>query len=339
MTNIIQQKVSIRYCCRSKPGTVWASLDYSGQELAVAAALSSCRSMLEVFLAKKETPYLLNDQGELILRDGKPIENPRTDLHLMAASYMFPQMKDMSPEEVRIFGNEKPPGGKSPRQIGKILNFALIYGMAAPTLAEKLGIKESQAQRFIDLYFAGYPELRAWLTNASNHGGACGYVVNPQGLLMFVAESNAKGVENEESTRRKAANALVQSTSAQMCKLALIDIDEKFMELDAEYPGQIPAQIGPPVHDEINLYVPGDWQITERVEKGMRIQEGIHVDEMIPTGPQEERARRYVLVARKAMQDAMCELLDSGIRAAFPERPDISFPSGVDVKVNRYWEH
>lgn len=184
---------------------LWGSLDFSGQELVGAACLSNDRVMLDILSKKKTEPYILGP-------DGQYYDNPAADLHYQAAEVLFPFLLNVE-EHLKIStANDKNKGrnGKSPRLISKIFNFQLIYGASAASLSTELDSTVEEAEVFLEAYFSKFKSLGIWLKNMAEIGKAQHWVRLPTGRVLFIGESNAKGLNDANAMARKGPNAIIQ---------------------------------------------------------------------------------------------------------------------------------
>lgn len=323
LEGVFPMEASVRHTLSPEEGLLWLSIDYKSQEPYTAGSLSKCQAILDAALAEKYNPYLE-------AADGTKYKNPLGDLHLRAAMSMHPELREAPPEKVAELGNEKLPNGGTRRKNGKILNLGLTYGMQAKNAAVKIGCPENKAQRLIDQYFAEFWELKNFLDTMATWGQECKFIVNAMGRPLFTSETNAKGYADRGSAGRKAANGSIQSICAEMTRLALVIVDELFQELNQKYPELPNGEIGPPVHDELNFYIPGKIQV-EALPKGTS---GKYVFNASKLNPEDERDRvtlEYIQAAQFAMEEAERQILSplSGL----------DFPSKAEVEIHRYWKH
>lgn len=151
--------------------------DYKAQELRIVAAVSGCTKMLDAF-------------------------NQGVDVHSSTYSMMF----KVSVESVT----------KEQRDIGKVLNFATIYGQTPQGLAKKMHVSVVEAERLQNLYFSTYPEIRRWLNKTIAESKRTGYSVTPWGRSRRIRYSYdvAKG-------ERQSTNTPIQGAGADVIKRAL----------------------------------------------------------------------------------------------------------------------
>lgn len=323
LEGVFPMEASVRHTLSPEEGLLWLSIDYKSQEPYTAGSLSRCQAILEAALAEKHAPFLET-------KEGLKYKNPLGDLHLRAAMSMHPELKEAAPEEVANLANEKLPNGSTRRKNGKILNLGLTYGMQAKNAAVKIGCSETKAQQLIDQYFAEFWELKAFLDTMANWGQECKFIVNAMGRPLFTAETNAKGYADRGSAGRKAANGSIQSICAEMTRLALVLADQLFEELNQKYPHLPDGQIGPPVHDELNFYIPGkldiEPQFNPKKETFTFLASKLDVD-----NEQDKVTLEYIHAAQFAMEEAE--------RLILSPLSGLDFPSKAEVEVHRYWKH
>jgi DNA polymerase-1 len=124
---------------------------------------------------------------------------------------------------VKIFGTDS---GRDPHQLrstAKMVNYALLYGKTAFTLAKDIGVTPQEAQLFIDAYFAGFPKVRAFIDSTLDEARKTGVVKTLFGRRRLVPELNSRNVQIRQAAEREAVNMPIQGTAADILKLAMID--------------------------------------------------------------------------------------------------------------------
>jgi len=182
--------------------------DYSGCELRIIAELSQDPVFLKTF------------------REGG-------DLHAIVASAMFnkPVNKDENPEL---------------RKQAKAINFGLAYGMGVQGLALRVGCSEKEAEKLLNQYFKTYPKIKKFLDNSAKKALKEGYSETIGGRKRYYdAPQAANNPRERAAIERKAKNAPIQGTNADMTKLALVYIREEFKNRNLD------ALLVNTVHDEI----------------------------------------------------------------------------------------
>ena len=131
------------------------------------------------------------------------------------------------------------------RRSAKAINFGLIYGMSAFGLAQQLGIDNSRAKSYIDLYFARYPGVKDYMDNIKVLAHEQGYVETLLGRRLYLPEIKSKNAARRQYAERTAINAPMQGTAADIIKLAMISTDQWL------YKEKPDAKMIMQVHDEL----------------------------------------------------------------------------------------
>jgi DNA polymerase-1 len=192
------------------PGKVFLSVDFSSQELLLAAALSKDPVMVRSF----------KEPLTITLPDGTVYDNPHADLHTMSTvGAVAPDLFKFQPESEWVRIAKK--SGK--RQYGKVLNFSILYLATAITIAQRNHVKVEEAELWVKGHENTYAGYHAWANEFGNWAVARGYAVSPvTNLWRYTDEENAKG--SGESPLRSAVNHSIQSICAQICKESLIQV-------------------------------------------------------------------------------------------------------------------
>ena len=175
----------IRRAFVAERGDVLISADYSQIELRVLAHLAGEQTLVDAFR-----------QGE--------------DIHDRTAAKVFGQASGLSPHELR--------------RRAKIINYALLYGKQAFTLAKDIGVSRQEAQAFIDAYFAGFPAVRGFLDRLLEEARATGVVKTMFGRRRLVPDLNSRNGQIRGRAEREATNLPIQGTAADILKRAMIDV-------------------------------------------------------------------------------------------------------------------
>ena len=128
---------------------------------------------------------------------------------------------------VKIFGAHS---GRDPhglRSIAKMVNYALLYGKTAFTLAKDIGVTPQVAQEFIDAYFAGFPRVRAFIDRTLEEGRATGIVKTMYGRKRLMPELLSRDFQRRSAAEREAVNLPIQGSAADILKRAMIDVHER----------------------------------------------------------------------------------------------------------------
>lgn len=134
------------------------------------------------------------------------------------------------------------------RNVGKTVNFATIYGQGPTALGQQLGIRRAEAKRYIERYFEKYAGVRAWLDETIARAHEVGYVETYLGRRRIVRELSSNNFSDRAYGERIAANTPIQGTAADLCKLAMLAIDQHLKGREARMLLQI--------HDELLFEAP-----------------------------------------------------------------------------------
>jgi DNA polymerase-1 len=203
----------IRQAFIPEDGYKMVSADYSQIELRIMAHLSKDEGLLKAFASG-------------------------ADIHSATAAEVFGVPPDGVTDEMR--------------RNAKAINFGLIYGMSAFGLAQQLKIERGAAQQYIDLYFARYPGVKAFMDSTRAQAHEQGYVETVFGRRLYLPEINASNQARRQYAERTAINAPMQGTAADLIKLATLAVDRWIRESD------LPVKMIMQVHDELVFEVRTD---------------------------------------------------------------------------------
>ncbi|NMB17488.1 MAG: DNA polymerase I [Firmicutes bacterium] len=158
------------------------------------------------------------------------------DIHARAAAEVFGVPMDQVDSELR--------------DRAKAINFGIIYGISSFGLAKGTGLSRTEAQDYIDRYFARYPGVKTYIDETIKEGREKGYVTTLFGRRRYLPELNSKSWARRQFAERMAMNAPIQGTAADIMKLAMIGIHGKMKET------QLQARMLLQVHDELVFEVP-----------------------------------------------------------------------------------
>ena len=211
----------IRKAFIPEPGCLFFSADYSQIELRVMAHLSQDPQMIEVF------------------REGK-------DLHAATAANIYKKpIEEVTRDE---------------RTKSKRANFGIIYGITVFGLAERLDIPRDEAKMLIDGYFQTFPEVHDYMEKSKEVARKQGYVTTLFGRRRYLPDINSANSVVRGFAERNAINAPIQGTAADIIKVAMIHIFQRFK---AE---GIKSKMILQVHDELNFSVyPDEKEKVERI--------------------------------------------------------------------------
>ncbi|MEA3465557.1 MAG: DNA polymerase I [Thermodesulfobacteriota bacterium] len=160
------------------------------------------------------------------------------DIHQRTASEVFSIFPDMVTDEMR--------------RRAKTINFGVLYGMGAFSLGKDLGITTKEAQRYIESYFARYPQVNHFIEVCKEEAQQYLYVKTLLGRHCSVADINSKNGQIRSYAERNAVNYPVQGSAADIIKVAMISIDKR---LKVE---NLSTKMVLQVHDELVFDVPMD---------------------------------------------------------------------------------
>jgi DNA polymerase-1 len=200
----------IRKAFVPEPGCLFFSADYSQIELRVMAHLSKDENMIRVF------------------REGK-------DLHAATASNIYKKAIDEVTRDERT---------KSKRA-----NFGIIYGITIFGLAERLDISRDEAKLLIDGFFDTFPQVHDYMEQAKQTARQQGYVTTLFGRRRYLPDINSGNATVRGFAERNAINAPIQGTAADIIKVAMIRIFDRFQREG------IRSKMLLQVHDELNFSV------------------------------------------------------------------------------------
>ena len=211
----------IRKAFIPEPGCLFFSADYSQIELRVMAHLSQDENMMNVF------------------REGK-------DLHAATAATIYKKdINDVSRDE---------------RTKSKRANFGIIYGITVFGLAERLDISRDEAKQLIDGFFQTFPQVHQYMEASKQKAREKGYAETVFHRRRYLPDINSHNATVRNFAERNAINAPIQGSAADIIKVAMIRIFNRFK---AE---GIKSKMILQVHDELNFSVyPEEKEIVERI--------------------------------------------------------------------------
>ena len=160
------------------------------------------------------------------------------------------QKVTLSPFHKSLFGKTSSLFENELRQRAKIINFSIIYGTSAFSLAKELNTSNSEAQKFIDLYFEKYPSVREYLDQCVKDAEEKGYSKTLLGRKRQVPELKQKNNLIRQAGKRIALNTPIQGTAADLIKKAMIEI---WQEVKRK---QLKTKMILQVHDELVFEIP-----------------------------------------------------------------------------------
>lgn len=125
----------------------------------------------------------------------------------------------------KIFNIDEEKVTSKMRNFAKTVNFGILYGMSAKSLAENLAISLEEAQNFLDEYFLAFPKLKEYIEKAKKEAAETGRVLTLFGRRRIIPEINSNIARIQKEGERKAINFPIQGSAADLIKLAMIKID------------------------------------------------------------------------------------------------------------------
>jgi DNA polymerase-1 len=217
----------IRACFVPAPGHVFLSADYSQIELRILAHFCGDGPLVEAYTTGQ-------------------------DIHRRTAA--------------EIFGVAPALVSSEQRRAAKAINFGIIYGMGAKRLSAELRIPAKTAQAYIDGYFARYPQVQRYMSQAAQSARDLGYAETLLGRRRPLKAITAGNPVDRAAAERIAINTPVQGTAADIIKMAMLKVHAM---LKAEHPQ---ARLLLQVHDELVLEVPVEeaGAVAQRVKECMQ---------------------------------------------------------------------
>jgi DNA polymerase I len=203
--------MGIRRAFEPAAGNFFVSADYSQIELRVLAYITQDPALINAFLTD-------------------------ADIHACTAAGIFGVSTDAVTNEQR--------------QLGKRINFSILYGLTPFGLSKDLNISMREAKEYIDRFFMQYKRVAEWIEEVVVSAQACGYVKTLWGRRRYVPDINEKNRTLHEQGKRVAVNTIIQGTAAEIMKKGMIDLRRVYAEKN--YSATMILQI----HDELLIEVP-----------------------------------------------------------------------------------
>ena len=217
------------------------------------------RYIRQAFVARDENYQLLAaDYSQIELR---LIADMSHDEHMISS---FEQGHDIhAATAAKIFHIPIEEVSKDQRRNAKSVNFGIVYGISAFGLGEQLGCPRKEAQQLIDDYYEQFPAIKAFIEHQIEAAREKGYAETVLGRRRYLPEIKSRNASLRNFAERNAVNMPIQGTSADMIKIAMINIYREMKGLKSKMILQ--------VHDELvfDVYKPEMEQVKEIVERGM----------------------------------------------------------------------
>lgn len=201
----------VRRCFVPREGWVYVDADYSQIELRILAHIANDRHMLEAF-----------EKGE--------------DIHTVTAAQVF----GVPPSEVTPLM----------RRRAKAVNFGIVYGISAFSLADDIGVSRAEAQSYIDAYLQSYSGVRQYMEDIRKKAYEDGFVATLYGRRRALPELSSGNFNQRSFGERVALNMPIQGTAADIMKIAMIAVDARLRR------ESLRARLVLQVHDELMVEAP-----------------------------------------------------------------------------------
>ena len=225
----------IRKMFVASPGMCLVDADYSQIELRLLAHISGDETMRDAFLS-----------GE--------------DFHAVTASNVF----NVPLEEVT----------PTLRSRAKAVNFGIVYGISAYSLAQDIGVWPSEAKAYMDAYLDKYHGVRDYMKSIVDQAREDGYVSTLYGRRRSLPELKSSNFNTRSFGEREALNMPIQGTAADIIKLAMVNVARRLKEEDLR------AKLILQVHDELIVECPEDE--AERVQEILKTEMEHTADLAVP---------------------------------------------------------
>ena len=204
-----------------------------GREIRSAFVAEQGHRLISADYSQVELRILAHVSGEPKLREAFARDE---DIHAATAA--------------EVLGKERAELTKDERNVAKMVNFGIIYGISAFGLSENLEIPREQAQEYIDTYLARFPHVQDFIARTIEQGERDGYVTTLLGRRRPVPEIRASNRQTRGLGERLAVNSVMQGTAADIIKVAMVNIHRRLRDEGRR------ARLVLQVHDELLLEVP-----------------------------------------------------------------------------------
>ena len=199
----------------------------------------------QAFIATQGSSLLCGDYSQIDLR---ALAHLSQDEGLLKA---FKHDEDIhAATAARLFGVEVSQITPDMRRFAKTVNFGVIYGMSDYGLEQATELSREEAGKFIKAYFEKYPGVRKYLDETKEKARRDGYVQTLLGRRRYIPDINSSNRQVREGAERMAINMPVQGTSADIIKIAMINL---YREMEKK---KLKSKMLLQVHDELVFEVP-----------------------------------------------------------------------------------
>jgi DNA polymerase-1 len=203
------------------------------------------KEVRSAFIAPEGSQFLSADYSQIDLR---ALAHLSQDTSLLSA---FRHDEDIhTATAAQVFGVEPSKVTPEMRRVAKTVNFGVIYGMSEYGLEQATGLSREEAASFINAYFEKYPGVKQYLEKTKEEARKTGYVQTILGRRRSIPEINAQNRQVREAAERMAINMPVQGTSADIIKVAMINLEREIEKR------KIKSKMLLQVHDELIFEVP-----------------------------------------------------------------------------------
>src|SRR6185437_7234166 len=204
-----------------------------GREIRSAFVAEAGHKLLSADYSQVELRILAHVSGEPKLREAFEAGE---DIHAATAA--------------EVLGKERASLTKDERNVAKMVNFGIIYGISSFGLSENLEIPREEAQAYIDAYLARFPHVQDFIQRTIEQAARDGYVTTLFGRRRPVPEIRASNRQTRSLGERLAVNSVMQGTAADVIKKAMVAIHRRLREEGRA------SRLVLQVHDELLLEAP-----------------------------------------------------------------------------------
>lgn len=164
------------------------------------------------------------------------------------------------------------------RSRAKAVNFGIVYGIGAFSLAKDIGSTRAEAQQYIDEYLAHYSNVARYMNQVIENAKECGYITTILGRRRYIPELSASSHQLRMFGERVAMNAPIQGSAADIIKIAMVNVDKRLAE------SGLSARLVLQVHDELIVESPESEKdaaaaiLKEEMEKAYKLSVPLIVD-------------------------------------------------------------
>jgi DNA polymerase-1 len=205
------------------------------------------KQVRQAFIAPPNSHLLAGDYSQIDLR---ALAHLSQDKSLLDA---FLQDEDIhAATAANLFGINASEVTPDMRRLAKTVNFGVIYGMSDYGLEQATELSRDEATQFIASYFTQHPGVEQYIETTKQQTRQTGYVQTLLGRRRYIPEINSSNRQVREAAERMAINMPVQGTSADIIKVAMINLHREMQKR------QLKSKMLLQVHDELIFEVPRD---------------------------------------------------------------------------------